>query len=65
MGGGATYANPLRIKGNGWVKTAGRLGALRLDNGVTISGPVTLFADSRVTTFFGARHGNNLRRIRA
>lgn len=46
---GATHANSFRISGNGWLETNGPYGAIRIAGG-TISGPVTLEGDSRITT---------------
>ncbi|MFD0894299.1 autotransporter-associated beta strand repeat-containing protein [Luteolibacter ambystomatis] len=46
--GGGTYANAFEIVGNGWSESVGQLGALRLNNGVTLSGPVTLTGAARV-----------------
>jgi fibronectin-binding autotransporter adhesin len=50
---GATFANNFNISGNGWLEGSGNLGALRLANGTTVSGSVTLAANSRITTSSG------------
>ena len=44
-----TVANPMTISGNGWLESAGQLGALRLRDGSTVSGDITLAGNSRVT----------------
>jgi autotransporter-associated beta strand protein len=46
-----TYANAFNIAGNGWQESSGQLGAIRLSNGATITGPVTLNADTRITPY--------------
>ncbi len=49
---GGTYSNNFTIAGNGWSESAGVLGALRLENGATITGPVILQSNARITNFF-------------
>jgi fibronectin-binding autotransporter adhesin len=56
--GGSFYANgaftastPLSIAGKGWAETAGMLGAIRLGAGATLSGPITMTGNSRITAF--------------
>ena len=46
-----TIANNFTIAGNGWTEAAGSPGALRLGAGNTVSGSVTLAADSRITAY--------------
>ncbi|MET3653824.1 autotransporter outer membrane beta-barrel domain-containing protein [Dyella japonica] len=48
----ATYAEPLFIEGDGWLETLGRLGALRMANGATASGAVTLIDDAQIDPYF-------------
>ena len=48
----ATYAEPLFIEGDGWLETPGRLGALRMANGATASGAVTLIDDAQIDPYF-------------
>ena len=45
-----TLANSFSIAGNGWVETAtgNPFGALRLDNGAVVSGPVTMTANAAI-----------------
>ena len=45
-----TLANSFSIAGNGWVETAAGqpLGALRLDSGAVVSGPVTMTANAAI-----------------
>ncbi len=47
-------ANALTIAGNGWTESAGQLGALRLNNGAQISGPITLAANTRLCAGSGS-----------
>ena len=47
-----TLTNGFQIAGDGWTETAGNLGALRVEN-ATVSGPVTLLDNARVTTYSG------------
>jgi hypothetical protein len=50
---GGTYGNAFTIAGAGWDEgnpALGRLGALRFQGNSTLSGPVTLTANSRLTT---------------
>ncbi|MEZ0387303.1 MAG: autotransporter-associated beta strand repeat-containing protein [Verrucomicrobium sp.] len=46
-----TFTNNFTISGNGWGETAGVLGAIRLSNGVNLSGTITLSGDARIATF--------------
>ena len=39
-------ANHFYITGNGWSESSGALGAIRVDTGATISGPITLLGDA-------------------
>jgi len=50
-------ANPVTIQGLGWNETAGHLGAIRLSGTGTISGPVTLAADSRIVAYAAGDSG--------
>jgi autotransporter-associated beta strand protein len=43
-----TVANNFSIAGNGWLESAGQLGALRLASGITLTGAITLTANSRI-----------------
>jgi autotransporter-associated beta strand protein len=45
-----TFSNNFTIQGNGWQEGAGSLGALRMDDGSTITGSVTLAGNSRIGT---------------
>ncbi|NWK56513.1 autotransporter-associated beta strand repeat-containing protein [Verrucomicrobiaceae bacterium N1E253] len=51
---GGTVANNLFLNGNGTTEGSGQLGAVRLENGTTVSGTVTLQSDSRMTTWSGS-----------
>lgn len=48
----ATYDSPIAIQGLGWQEGAGLLGALRMADGATASGPITLTDNARIGTFF-------------
>lgn len=48
-----TFANAFTLSGNGWGEAAGLLGALRLQGG-TITGPITLAGNARITTQGGS-----------
>ncbi len=52
-----TYSNALSLAGNGWVETAGTLGALRLAGNSTWLGAVTLSTNSRITAYGAADSG--------
>jgi fibronectin-binding autotransporter adhesin len=45
------YSGPISVAGQGWQEVSGYGGALRLNNGATFSGPVTLTGDSRFTAW--------------
>lgn len=47
-----TYTNNFTIAGDGWGEAAGQLGAIRL-SGSTLSGTITLAANSRISTHGG------------
>lgn len=51
---GGTHAESYVLNGNGWSETAGQLGAMRLENGANITGPVTVSTASRVVAYSGA-----------
>jgi len=51
---GGALPNNVFINGNGTTENAGQLGAIRLENGTSVSGDVTLQSDSRITTWTGA-----------
>lgn len=44
-----TYANNFNLAGIGWIEGAGRLGAVRFNNGARIGGTVTLAGNTRLT----------------
>lgn len=46
--GAATVANPFLITGNGWSEANGPFGAIRIDNGIILSGGVTLLGDAGI-----------------
>ena len=48
---GPTISTPVTIAGTGWTEAAGLLGAIRLENGATLTGPITLAAPSTIETF--------------
>jgi autotransporter-associated beta strand protein len=48
---GTVFNNPMTLNGLGWPEGAGQLGALRLSNGVTIAGPITLGSNSRISVY--------------
>jgi autotransporter-associated beta strand protein len=50
-GGAMVLNNPITLEGIGWVESAGTLGAIRLNNGATIAGPVTLLSNSRIGAY--------------
>jgi fibronectin-binding autotransporter adhesin len=57
--GAVTVANPFVITGNGWAEPGTAavglpLGAIRIDNGITLSGGVNLHGDAAIGTFAGA-----------
>lgn len=53
FGSSGNFSSALFIKGQGWDDPGfGRLGALRLDSGPNVSGPVTLIGDARITAVF-------------
>lgn len=55
--GGGTYTNALHLTGAGWEESAAggnAFGALRLDNGVTWSGPIDLAADTAIGSVSGS-----------
>ncbi|WP_367870198.1 beta strand repeat-containing protein [Luteolibacter sp. Populi] len=45
--------NPMTISGNGWGEAGGQLGAIRAQGG-TLSGPITLAGNSRITSHSGS-----------
>ena len=47
------YAGPITASGIGWEEATGCLGAIRLQGG-TLSGPITLAGDTRISAFSGA-----------
>ncbi|BCU77910.1 autotransporter-associated beta strand repeat-containing protein [Luteolibacter sp. LG18] len=49
---GGTFANNFTITGDGWLESAGRLGAIRLD-GATITGSVALSGAARIVAYLG------------
>ena len=56
LGGGGLWAttdiaHPLSLSGQGWLESSGRLGALRLADGVVASGAITLATDARITVY--------------
>ncbi len=53
---GATIGRPLSLTGNGWLESAGTLGALRFIGG-SWTGPVTLTGNTRITVFAAAEVG--------
>lgn len=46
-----TYANSFNLSGSGWGQETTKLGALRLANGATVSGNVTLGGDALITAY--------------
>jgi autotransporter-associated beta strand protein len=52
--GAANYAGPITASGLGWKETAGALGAIRLQSGATLSGPINLAGDTRITAYSGS-----------
>ena len=48
-----TFPQPLTISGIGWTEGAGNLGALRVENGATWSGPITLSGNARIASYNG------------
>ena len=48
INGAGTVANPFTLAGNGWIESAGQLGALRLATGSVLTGPITLAANTRI-----------------
>ncbi|MCW1912741.1 autotransporter-associated beta strand repeat-containing protein [Luteolibacter sp. GHJ8] len=48
-----TIPNPMTISGTGWGEAAGQLGAIRAQGG-TLTGPITLAGDSRISTHNGS-----------
>lgn len=58
FGSSGNFSSALYIEGQGWDDPGfGRLGALRLDSGPNVSGPVTLTGDARVTAVFSGYTG--------
>lgn len=53
---GPTISTPLNLAGAGWVE-GGTLGALRVENGATVTGPVTLTAAATIGTTNSAAGG--------
>jgi autotransporter-associated beta strand protein len=49
--GATNYAGPITASGLGWMETAGALGAIRMQGGATLSGPITLAGDTRITAY--------------
>ena len=45
---GPTVTNAFSLAGTGWPETNGPYGALRLENGTTVSGPITLTANATI-----------------
>jgi autotransporter-associated beta strand protein len=43
--------NPITINGQGWPESAGVLGAIRINSGVTFAGPITMASDSRIGVY--------------
>jgi autotransporter-associated beta strand protein len=53
-----TFTNTFEVAGNGWLETAGNLGAIRLQgNGTTVSGPVVLLGNSLFSTYASGDSG--------
>ncbi|MDB6070978.1 MAG: uncharacterized protein JWL81_2149, partial [Verrucomicrobiales bacterium] len=50
---GLTSSAPLTIAGQGWAETGGKLGAVRVINGGTLTGAITMTGDSRITASGG------------
>lgn len=50
---GGTFANNFTINGNGWLESAGNLGAIRFDAGAIVSGSVALNSASRIVAYNG------------
>lgn len=48
INGAGTVANPFTLAGNGWIETAGQLGALRLATGSVLTGAITLAGNTRI-----------------
>jgi len=46
----ATISNPISLAGTGWNETSGPFGAMRLENGSTYSGAITLAAAATIET---------------
>lgn len=46
-----TYANSFNLSGTGWGQETTKLGALRLANGATVSGNITLGGDALITAY--------------
>ena len=51
---GGSYDNNFVIAGTGWAEAGGPLGAIRLQNGASVGGTVTLTGDARVTAYNSA-----------
>ena len=51
---GTNLANAFTISGIGWTEAAGQLGALRVQDGAVISGPITVSGSARITAHNGA-----------
>ncbi|KLD64106.1 hypothetical protein Y882_08475 [Dyella japonica DSM 16301] len=49
---GADYANPIAISGNGWLEPSGQLGAIRIADNSTASGPIFLNGNARIDAPF-------------
>ncbi|WP_232516691.1 autotransporter-associated beta strand repeat-containing protein [Thauera sinica] len=54
---GPTAANDVSLAGDGYAQTAGRIGALRLGGGATLTGNVTLTGNARLATYLSTDTG--------
>lgn len=48
-----TYSGSITVAGKGWHETGGDVGALRLNGGAELSGPINLTGDTRITAYTG------------
>jgi autotransporter-associated beta strand protein len=51
LSAGVSYANAVSLNGIGWTEAAGNLGAVRFQNGATLTGAVTLTGNTRLTPY--------------
>ena len=54
---GPAVSNTFMVAGNGWTESAGQLGALRFDDGATITGSVILTGQTRIGTMVDGHTG--------